>query len=283
MQRLRFWLICLLFATGIALNIERLDIGQTENVVNLASFVYLLAGMSVISTILIPSEWNIHTNSIVFFWIILYFLIKLFILNNSPLIGGFYTYLSITEIAVLIGLIVSTRKVMENLYGLEETVANITMADVSHKVKSLDAASADINKEFARSRRYNRPLGIVVIKLIPDDIQAHVENLSKDILRTMMSRYSMSNLIRTIDKEVRRPDLILEQHKENRIILLLPESNIDAVKAVSKNVFNISKDKVRSDISIGIAAFPDDALTFEDLVSFAENDMIKMIESKAHK
>ena len=119
MQRLRFWLICLLFSTGIALNIERLDIGTTENVVNLATFVYLLAGMSVISTILIPNDWNLHTNSIVIFWIILYFIIKIFILNDSPLVGGLYTYLTITEIVVLIVLIISTRKVMENLYDAE--------------------------------------------------------------------------------------------------------------------------------------------------------------------
>ena len=167
-------------------------------------------------------------------------------------------------------MVILTRAVLVELEHLEETVANITMAGVSNRVKNLEEATDDINKEVVRSRRYTRPFSVIVIKLDQEKIQANVGNLSKDIFKTMMSRYSMSNLIRTLDKEIRRPDLILEQSKENRIILLLPETGTKAVQVVSGNIQKIARDDVNAPVDVGYAVFPDDALTFEDLVNKAE-------------
>lgn len=271
MRNLRFALIQLLIFTSLALNIERLDYGAKENIVNLASFVYLLAGMAVISTILIPNQWKLTTRTIVIFWTAVYVTVKIVMNSSRPIIGGIYTYLSIAELMVLVILIVLTRRVMKDLLGLEETITNITMADVSNRVKNLEDASDDINSELVRSRRYSRPLGLLVVKLEPENIQANIDNLSEDILRTIMLRYSMSNLIRSIDKKIRRPDLILEQHRENRIILLLPETNLESAKVVADNVQRIAKDSMDSQVTIGVASFPDDAITFDDLVIQAEN------------
>lgn len=271
MLRFRFHLIALLIFAGFALNIERLDVGSAEDIVNLASFVYVLLGIVTISTIMLPGKWKIHTRTVVIAWVFIYLVIKALMRESRPLIGGIYTYLTIVELLILVIVILLTRRFMESVYQLEETIASITLADVSDRVKSIDAALPDINKEFARSRRYNRPLGLVVVRLDPNNVRVNINNISQDILRTMISRYSMSNLIRAIDKDIRRPDLILEQHKENRIIILLPEANIEAAQSVSENIRRIAKAKLESDLAIGAAAFPDDAITFEDLVSFAES------------
>jgi hypothetical protein len=271
MLRLRFYLIALLLFTGIALNIERLNYGYVDNIINLASFVYLLAGISVMSIVLMPSRWKIPTSYIIIFWSVIFLAIKLMLINNRPLFGGLYTYLSIVELFILVGLITLTRKVMEDLYNLEKTVADITLADVSNRVKNLDDAIPDINLEFIRSRRYKRPLGLIVVRLKPENVQAYLDDLSKDIIRVMMSRYSMSKLIRVIDKDIRGTDMILEQHKENRIILLLPEADMDATQIVYENIQKIAKTELGSTIDIGSATFPDDAVTFEALVTCAES------------
>jgi len=125
-MRLRFYLLSLIFITGFALNIERLDFGPKEDIVNLASFVYLLIGIAVMSTILVPSSWKIPTRNIIIFWSGVYLVIKMTQTNHRPIVGGVNTYLSIVELSLIILLIVLTRRVMENIYQLEETVANIT-------------------------------------------------------------------------------------------------------------------------------------------------------------
>lgn len=278
MLRLRLYLIALLLFTGIALNIERLDFGAQEDLINLASFVYWLFGFSVMSTVLVPRRWKISTRTIVFFWVAVYLVIKIWLKNERPMFGGIYTYLSITEIFIFVTLIILTRLVMENLYNLEETVANITLVDVSSRVKNFDTAIPDINKEFVRSRRYQRPLGLIVVRLNSKNDQINIDNISKDILRTMISRYSMRNLIRDIDKNIRRPDLILEQYEENRIILLLPEADNKATQTVSENIQELAKTQFGSPVTIGVAAFPNDAITFEDLVNHAEGQINKVVQ-----
>ena len=280
MLRLRVNLLLLLLFTGIALNIERLDFGPKEDVVNLASFVYLLLGAAVISTILMPGKWKLSTQTIAIFWVVVYTILKATIGDDHPVIGGLYTYITIAEIFALVIMVILTRMVMESLLGLEKTVANITLAGVSNRVIELDSAAPNINMEFARSRRYKRPIGVVVIKLTPENVQANIDELSKDILHTMMSRYSMSNLIRALDKEVRRPDLILDEFQENRIVLLLPESDVEATKAVSENVQKIARTRIGSAVAIGSATFPEDAITFEDLVLRAERAIDERPDTK---
>ena len=280
MLRLRVNLLLLLIFTGIALNIERLDFGPKEDVVNLASFVYLLLGAAVISTILMPGKWKLSTQTIAIFWVVVYTILKATIGDDHPVIGGLYTYITIAEIFALVIMVILTRMVMESLLGLEKTVANITLAGVSNRVIELDSAAPNINMEFARSRRYKRPIGVVVIKLTPENVQANIDELSKDILHTMMSRYSMSNLIRALDKEVRRPDLILDEFQENRIVLLLPESDVEATKAVSENVQKIARTRIGSAVAIGSATFPEDAITFEDLVLRAERAIDERPDTK---
>jgi hypothetical protein len=273
MLRLRLNILLLLLFTGFILNIERVDFGAKEDVINLASFVYLLYGAAIVSTILIPKKWKVSTPTIVIFWVAIYSILKIFIFNDRPVVGGIYTYLMITEIVSLVVLVLLIRRVMESVQGLQETVANITLADVSDRVIGLDLATKNINLEFARSRRYRRPLGVVVIKMAEESIQAKIDDLSKDILDSVRSHYSISNLIRAIDSELRRPDLILEDRREKRIILLLPESDVEGNREVSERVQQIAESRIGSPVGIGTATFPEDAVIFEDLVNFAERSI----------
>jgi len=274
MKSLRFWLVSLLIFIGFVLNVERIDVGETTDVVNLASFVYVLSGVVVVSIILLPRSWNFSVFSLAVFWALVYLSIK-FLTEPGSLIGGINTYLTIVEFGIIIVFVILTRKVTDNLQILEETIANITMADVSSRVKNLDEAADDVSKEFTRSRRYKRNVGVVVIKLEPETTQAEIGMLSEDILKLVMSRFSMSNLIRLLDKEIRRPDLILEQYNENRIVLILPEADTEAVHAVSNNIQKMVATRIGYKISVGTAVFPDNAITFDDLLEFAEEHIDK--------
>lgn len=274
MKSLRFWLISLLIFIGFVLNVERIDVGETTDVVNLASFVYVLSGVIVVSIILLPRSWNFSVFSLAVFWALVYLSIKLLI-DPGSLIGGINTYLTIVEFGIIIVFVILTRKVTDNLHILEETIANITLADVSGRVKNFDEAADDVSKEFTRSRRYKRNVGVVVIKLEPENTQAEIGMLSEDILKLVMSRFSMSNLIRLLDKEIRRPDLILEQYNENRIVLILPEADTEAVHAVSNNIQKIIETRIGNKFSVGTAVFPDNAITFDDLLEFAEENIDK--------
>ena len=72
MKRLRSSLLILLLIVGVFLNIERLDIGAQVDIVNLQTFVYILAFFAVFITLLLPESWRPSTLLLIGFWAVVY-------------------------------------------------------------------------------------------------------------------------------------------------------------------------------------------------------------------
>ena len=274
MSRLRYSLILFLFALCIFLNIERVDIGGQVDVVDIQTFVYFLATISVFSAILLPEYWRPPTGLLVGLWLVVYLFGKFFVFCCQPFLGGIYTYLTITEVGMIVVLVWTAYRVGKDLWDLEETVANVTLEGVSPRVKRLDQAEDDISQELARSRRYDTPLSVMVLKVHPETIEFNIDCTENDILRGMMKRYTLNKLLRLLDRDLRRTDLVLEQHKEDQVILILPETSTEDIDTLADRVQNIAQEKLEIDVICGYASFPKDALTFDALVDQAESHPI---------
>ncbi len=87
---------------------------------------------------------------------------------------------------------------------------------------------------------------------------------------SLMARYTANSLVRVLDRSLRRTDLIIEQSNGKKIILLLPETDTDGTKKMASRVEQLSQDHLGVPISCGYATFPDEAITFEELVQRAE-------------
>jgi hypothetical protein len=77
--------------------------------------------------------------------------------------------------------------------------------------------------------------------------------------------------VRLLDKELRRTDLIIQQARKNRLILLFPETNAEGTQTMINRIQDISTELLGVNISCGFATFPDEAITFDELVKRAEN------------
>ncbi|MBL7161761.1 MAG: hypothetical protein ISS57_04085 [Anaerolineales bacterium] len=270
MKRLRFSLIILLFIIGVFFNVERIDIGADADIVNLQSFVYLLAFGVVFSTLLLPNKWRPPALLWIGFWGVVYVALKLAIYNSRPFLGGLYTYLTITELAMLSLSILAAGRVAGDLHDVEDTVANVTLEDLSDRVKRLEQAEDVISKEFARSRRYGSPVSVMVIKVHPEDIEFNMQRSTEEILQGMLKRYASNKLVRLLDRELRRTDLVLERMKDDQIVLVLPETSPEGMDILADRIRNTIKENIGIAITAGFASFPDQALTFDDLLKQAE-------------
>jgi len=271
MLRLRTSLFIFLLVLGIFLNIERIDIGGQSGIVNIQSFVYILAAVAVLSTIWLPEIWRPPEAILIGFWLIIYFILKSVVFNNRPVLGSFYTYLTFTEAVFLTVLLLTVYRVSKYIYDLEETVATVTLGDVSDRVKRLDQAEKDISKELTRSRRYDSPLGIMVIKVHTENTQFNIQQTAEEILQGMMKRYTSNRLIRLLDRDLRRSDIVLEQTKDDHVVLLLPETNSEGINVLADRIRASAKLQLGLSLSCGYASFPRDALTFEELLDRAES------------
>jgi hypothetical protein len=146
---------------GLALffNIERLDFGR-QNIIDIDSFAYVLGVIAVIATLSIPIFWHSHVAVPLLFWIGLYLLNKL-VFFERPLLGGVYTYLSITEVTFLILTIWLAYRLGRAIGDFEDAVESITLNSKSSRVRQLDDATENIQAEMFRSRHNHHPLGVV--------------------------------------------------------------------------------------------------------------------------
>lgn len=271
MKRLRISMLLLILIIGIFLNIERVDIGSEFDIVNLQSFVYGVAFFAVFSTLLLPEKFRFPPLVLIGIWWVIYFFAKLVVFYKHPLVGGIYTYLTITELAMLSLLILGANRVAGDLIDVEDTVANVTLDDVSERVRRLDEAEDDIAKEFARSRRYDSPISVMVVKVHPENVEFNLQRTAEEIMQGMLKRYATNKLVRLLDRELRRSDLVLERPKDDQVVLVLPETSTGGTDVLADRIRSVVQEQLGIKVSTGFASFPDEALTFDDLLSRAES------------
>ena len=271
MRNLRSSILVLVIFIGFVLNIERLDIGPEKDIVDIQSFHYVLLGFVVLSSIAIPALRRIPVSYVLVGWIGVYLICKLVVFQNRPLFSGIYFYLTITEIAFLGLMVLLSSRVADDLYNFENMISNLNLTGVSNRVMEYDKAGDSIASEFIRSRRYRTPLSVLLVKIDKDSIQKTKDQSIEGLFTEMLTRYTSNSLVRLLDKELRRTDLIIQQHHKNRVILLFPETDSQGANTMITRISDISNELLGVDVSCGLATFPDEAVTFDELVKRAEN------------
>ena len=272
MRHLRQIIIALLIGLTFLFNIERLDFG-TENIVDIDSFVYILSILASLLVIILPVFWYSHVSVSIAFWMGIYLLSKLFIFNERPLLGGVYTYLSITEITLLSISIWLSYFLNRAIRDFEKAVENITLQNDSRRIRHLDDALEDVQIEMFRSRHNHHPLSIVVVAPEPESIQQNLHQAVQEAQQTMLRSYVINSMAQTLSKYLRRTDLILEEHHKGRFIILCPDTNRTDLSVLVEYIQSTLGEVLNVSVKCGMATFPDEALTFEELVKHAEGKL----------
>jgi hypothetical protein len=279
MRHLRLSIIALLLDLTFFFNIERLTFDEDRtHFIDLQSFIYPLGIIAVLATLLVPILRRAPVGVSFALWIIVYFVNKLLIFTYRPLIGPINTYLSMTEIGLLCLSIWLAHNVGRDLDEFTQAVENITFEN--RKVPNLDEVAREVEKEFIRSRRHHRPLSVVVVEPDLVSVETKLHRMIQEVQQSMMVRYVITSLGHSLINELRRIDLVVRQAESNRFIVICPETDADNTTAVLNRIYNAASN-FGVTVTCGTAAFPNDALTFEELVSRAESHRQPLIKEGA--
>lgn len=270
MKQLRVYIAGLILGLILFFNIERLDLGQV-NLVNFQTFVYLLGGGAVLSTVLFPVFARISLVYILAFWIGAYFLLKLLIFNSRPVLGDFYTYLTISELFFVTVLVSLAYFVSRGLQEFLNTVRFVTLAAGSSKAERFEDAMDMVEAELNRSRRYHRPFSVILASIEPKEMQTALPRLLVEAQEKVLQSYATARLAETMSAELRRMDVVLEDPKNGRVIVLSPEIDDQGSGILMERLSGSIARKLGIKVKCGAASFPHNALTFEDLLRQAEN------------
>ncbi len=272
MNTLRLYVTALVLNLALFYNIERLDVYAVD-LVNIPTFVYVLAVVVVLSIVAVAKSWRVSMLGWMLSWMTVYLLLKLFVFTNRPVLGGMYTYITITEIVFLLLTILLSYRVAFHLHDFEDAVENITFAGVRERVLPYQEGVLNAKTEMYRGRRYERPISVVVMEPEPESIKASLHRSVQKVQQSMMSRYIYMGLARVVSQEMRRMDIAIEHQEQGRLVVLCPETNGEGANAMVKRIRKTASEQLGVSFEVGIASFPGEAVTFEELLNRAENQL----------
>jgi GGDEF domain-containing protein len=272
MKHLRRSIIALVIGLAVFYNVERLDVSQ-KNVVNIATFVYILATVAVVLTIRLRLSARFRVGTLIAATVAIYVLIRLWFFSRNGFFHHTNIYLFVSEISFLSLLTWLAHSLTHELNDFEEAVANVTLAGSSRSPRLLDESVKEIQDQMYLSRRYDRPLSVVVLECDPASVQIMLNRSVQDVQRAMMSRYVASSMVRVLDNALRRTDLMLQHREAGRFVLICPETDPASLRALLDRIRMAASQRLGVSVNCGIASFPDGALTFDELLNKAESQL----------
>jgi hypothetical protein len=277
MKRLPVSIILLIIFLAFFFNLERIDVGDQE-LININTFVYILITLAVVFIVMLPVFRRMKIAPLLFIWDLLYFVLKLTVFKVNPFWGGYYSYITLVEFSMFSLGVVIAHWVGANMDDFEKAVENITFAEIKRASNLRDAVES-INNEIYRSRRYNHPLTMIMVEPLKGSKEMILNQSVREVQESMISRYVSISLARALREYIRRTDMLVEQPDKGRFIVITPETNkIESDRVISK-IYQAAS-SIGAEVAVGLCAFPDDALTLEDMLCRAELDLAEKEISK---
>jgi len=258
--------------------LERLDIGA-PGTFNLHPFAYVLILLAMVLTIIIPQLRRASIYLLIPLWGVIYLVLW------SLFSGQFssFTYdklqVAIIELVLVTTGVLLAQGLARHITQVEDTIESLAFGEIPGRAACLEDAAEAIKVELTRSRRYNHPLTVMVLEPDPETLQASMQRTLQEIKLNMAKRYANARLCQIVNESARRTDLVLQQAKKGRFVILCPETEPHASTILANRIQSLAQGNLGISILWGTAAFPAEAVTFDELLQKAE---LKLLTPNAH-
>jgi hypothetical protein len=256
------------FAVGwffLFYNIERIN-----EPFNIASFVYVLAPLSAFAVLSAPG-WLRGNRILVIIVPVLAIYAFLKIWWEYP-IGGQALPVTITEVCGLLITILVMHQLAGTVHDFEDGMAKLTFRQIGLPPRLLENIDTeDMYREVKRSRRFQHPLALLIVDPVYRPDGAFLNRMMKDLERDMAARYIQARLAKHLSEEMRDVDLIA-QHQRG-FALVVPETTVEEAQKLAAILKATIDSKLGMRLRVGIASFPENALTLGGLLDYAEEDL----------
>lgn len=250
-------------------------------IIDFASYFYLSIMIAMPVTLFFPSISRVSANVPLLVWAGFYLVLLQMIDRSASAIEGQFSVIVLEFILLEVGVWFSHQLAVQISHA-ESIMDTLALSAFPNRAHDIDMEDKRIKIELTRSRRYHRPLSIVVIESESADEKVTREML-KSIQHDLLIRFTSARVGQIIDDRIRQTDLVLRDHS-GRFIILCPETDLQSAILLSKRISDSVRERTELQIKCGVAAFPDEALTFDDLVRKARQrigeDFINSVENK---
>ncbi len=271
MAHIRWRVIVLLFWLAIFFNVERLDLDLAGfETINLPSSLYVI-GIAGAVAALTPVFQRRSVGLLLALMGLLY--IAALALLGEPIFGGVHIYLTLTGVLMLACTILVAYNTGRCLSEFIEAVETLTFSDKGSPLHGEHEAHSLVGVEMIKSRRTQRPLSLVMIQADPSSVSTMLHRSIQNVQHMMIQRYLLTSIARVLSQHVRRIDIIIEGQQDGKLVVVAPETTPEGAVILGDRLIQVAEERLGIRASYSIAAFPDQALTYEELLNIAEQGL----------
>src|SRR5215208_5858571 len=239
--------------------------------INFANYFYIAVITALPLTLFFPKISRVSVYLPLFFWAGVYLVLLQVINRNYSANKGELSVIVLEFMLLEIGVWLAHQLALQ--IGHAESIMDaLALSAFPNRARDIDSESQRIKIELTRSRRYHRPLSVVMIQCESEDEKTTREKL-RSVQQDLLSRFNSARVGQIIDDYVRQTDLVLRDYR-GRFIVLCPETDLPGASLLAKRISQAIKERNSLRTLWGVAAFPDEALTFEDLLQKARERLL---------
>jgi GGDEF domain-containing protein len=114
---------------------------------------------------------------------------------------------------------------------------------------------------------------MMIIEPTQYSLHEDLERIVRENQKKSSRKYLAARLAEIITQQARRTDMVMTKNWDGRFIILCPENNSDGTSILAQRIQTDVKANLGVSIQYGIATFPGDALTLDELLRRAETNM----------
>ena len=245
-------------------------LGQTDYagrpIINFASYFYLAVIVALPVTLFFPSIARVSVYMPLLVWLGVY----LFLLQINDRIysadKGDLPVIVLEFVLLEVGVWFAHQLALQ-INHAESVMDALALSAFPNRARDIDLEHQRIKIELTRSRRYHRPLSLLVVQSESEDDMA-TRDMLKSIQNDLLSRFTSARVGQIIDDCIRQTDLVMRDRR-GRFIVLCPETDLANASLLANRIAQAVKSRTSLGILWGVAAFPEEALTFDDLLQTA--------------
>ena len=175
------------------------------------------------------------------------------------------------ELAAVGGTVLLLISFRNRLGRYERTLADAFAVAGSPRPMSFDEGQPYLYQEVRRARRYDRKLSVLSLAPAPESLDHDNELLVGDLWPALLERHAESRLAGILLGETNGCEIVTQ--RDNHFVILLPEADRHDAEELVGRLRSLVELRLGLQLQVGVSSFPDENITFDQLVASAEDEM----------
>lgn len=263
MKRLRMW--CALFFVWLFVlyNIERL-----YEPINLASFVYVLAAVTAVPFIVHAPLGRIPSAGVLILAVPLTIGLKAWFGYS---IAGTNLPITIMEISAVWVTTALAMQMGRSLQDLRDSALNTLLGHLRDRSQPFEHGQSELYREVRRARKHRRPLALLAISATPESVNVSLDRFTAQLHRECIQHYVSARVAELLSQEMK--DCSVISRNGEQFLTVVPEADRETAAIVADKLKKIARDKLGVELCIGVSLFPEEEVTFVQLLESAQSQL----------